>query len=139
MLELLTFLVPGGNPLPLASFSLALFPAAISKTCSHKEAERQCCSSTVPLAYSPTPSSWRPVAPGERELYSAAPGFMLGDQKQQVMETAGPVGWLWPEGSGKVVSGPSGSRCHFLFLYPFTLILLFFYSSLPSCLNHFLQ
>ena len=62
-----------------------------------------------------------PVAPGERELYSGAPGFMWGNQKQQVMETAGPVGWLWPGGSGKLVSGPSGSHCHFLFLCPFTL------------------
>lgn len=26
---------------------------------------------------------------------------MWGNQKQQVMETAGPVGWLWPGGSGK--------------------------------------
>ncbi|TNN82523.1 hypothetical protein EYF80_007358 [Liparis tanakae] len=38
----------------------------------------------------------------ERELYSGAPGFMWGNQKQQVMETAGPVGWLWPGGSGKM-------------------------------------
>ena len=75
-----------------------------------------------------------PAAPGERELYSGAPGFMWGDQKQQVMETAGPVGWLWPGGSGKMVSGPSGLHCHFLFLYPFTLFffLLSFYPSLPS-------
>lgn len=73
-----------------------------------------------------------PVAPGERELYSGAPGFMWGNQKQQVMETAGPVGWLWPGVSGRVVSAPSGSHCHFLFLYPFTLFLPTFSPSLPS-------
>lgn len=73
-----------------------------------------------------------PVAPGERELYSGAPGFMWGNQKHHVMETAGPIGWLWPGGSGKAVSGPSGSHCHFLFLYPFTLFFTLFYPSLPS-------
>lgn len=85
--------------------------------------------------YSPSslqPPLWLPVAPGERELYLGAPGFMWRNQKQQVMEITGPVGWLWPGGSGKVVSGPCGSHCHFLFLYPFALFLLSFYPSLPS-------
>lgn len=60
------------------------------------------------------------------------PGFMWGNQKQQVMETAGPVGWLWPGGSGKMVSGPSWLHCHFLFLYPFILFLPSFYRRRPS-------
>lgn len=100
-------------------------------TCSHKEAELQLLQRYSPSSLQKPPLRL-PVAPGERELYSGAPGFMWGNQKQQVMETAGPVGWMWPGGSGKVVSGLSGSHCHFLFLYPFTLFLPSLYPSLPS-------
>lgn len=57
---------------------------------------------------------------------------MCRNQKQQVMETAGAVGWLWPGGSGKVVSGPSGSHSHFLFPYILALFLQLFYPSPPS-------
>ena len=113
-----------GTPQLSASFSLALFGAVFSITCSHKEAQHRPSSTQPPLRH--------PVAPGERELYAGAPGFMSGNQKPQVMETAGLVGWLWPRGSGKVVSGPSGLHRHFLLLQPFTLLLPSFYPSLPS-------
>ncbi|KAM7404755.1 hypothetical protein PAMP_012074 [Pampus punctatissimus] len=42
-----------------------------------------------------------PVAPGKkRALFRST--WIYVNQKQQVMETAGPVGWLWPGGSGKL-------------------------------------
>lgn len=69
---------------------------------------------------------------------------MWRNQKQQVMKIAGAVGWLWPGGSGTVVSGPSGSHSHFLFL---SLLAVFYHLSiparlhllLPSCQHHILQ
>lgn len=56
-----------GTPQLSASFSLALFGAVFSRTCSHKEAQHRPSSTQPPLRH--------PVAPGERELYAGAPGF----------------------------------------------------------------
>lgn len=109
--------IPSPPPLSAQPYLEQYFPW-------HVLTRRQSCSAAAvqPLQPASLPSG-SPWLLEKRELYSGAPGFMWGNQKQQVMETAGPVGWLWPGASGKVVSGPSGSHCHFLFLYPFTLFL----------------
>lgn len=58
----------------LIKFSLPIFGAIFSMTWPHKEAEISAASPTLKIPL------WPPAVPGERALYSGAPGFMIGNQ-----------------------------------------------------------
>lgn len=112
-----------GNPQFMASFSRALFGSSnfhdmIWQGGAAVQPPRS------PLAAPASPPSGSPRLPEKEGFILGHLDLCGGNQKQQVMENCtGPVGWLRRLRGVLVgvVSGPSGSRCHFLFLQPVTL------------------